>query len=69
MRLSTNTNASQGANSSAVVPLLLMEGGVKMVENPEQVMEEIQVRATLVSSVLKNILTEPHGRPDWGLNE
>ena len=40
-----------------------------MAENPEQVMEEIQLRATQVSSVLEGILLEPHGRPNWGINE
>ena len=40
-----------------------------MAEDPEQVMEEMWVRATQVSSVLENILHEPHGVPRWGLNE
>lgn len=70
MRLSTETpNVNSSAGSSAAVPLLLVEGGVKLVENPERVIEEIQVRATLVSSVLENILHEAHNRPDWGLND
>ena len=59
-----------GADSTAAVHLLLTEGNVKMMaEDPEQVMEEIQLRATQVSSVLEDILLESHGRPDWGLNE
>jgi hypothetical protein len=40
-----------------------------MAENPEQVMKEIELRATQVSSLLEDILLEPHGRPDWGLND
>jgi hypothetical protein len=32
-------------------------------------MEEMWVRATQVSSVLENILREPHGVPRWGINE
>ena len=46
-----------------------MEGGVKLVENPEHVIEEIQMRATVVSSILEGILSEPHDHPDWGLND
>ena len=54
----------------AAVHLLLPEGNVNtVVEDPEQVMEEIQLRATQVSSILEEILSESHGRPDWGLNE
>lgn len=56
-----------GANA---VHLLLTEGDVKlMAENPERVMEDIETRATVMSSVLADILLEPHGRTDWGLNE
>jgi len=40
-----------------------------MADDPERVMEEIQMRATQVSSVLEDILLESHGRPDWGINE
>ena len=40
-----------------------------MAERPEQVMEDIEARATVVSSILAGILLEPHGRPDWGLND
>jgi hypothetical protein len=55
---------------SAEMPLLLTEGEMKlMAENPEQVMEEIRVRAEQVSSVLQDILHEPHGVPRWGINE
>lgn len=53
-----------------VVHLLLTEGDVKrMAENPERVMKDIELRATKVSSVLEDILHEPHGRPDWGIND
>jgi hypothetical protein len=57
-------------SGAEAVHLLLTEGEVKlMAENPEQVMQEIEARATVVSSVLANILREPQGRTDWGLNE
>jgi hypothetical protein len=60
-------SAPSGAEA---VHLLLTEGEVKlMAENPEQVMQEIEARATVVSSVLANILMEPQGHSDWGLNE
>lgn len=59
-----------GLGSMAVVNLLLKESDIKMMSvNPEQVMEEIRLRATQVSSVLEKILLEPHGEPRWGLNE
>ena len=66
-------NVASGAVSGGA-HLLLTEGDVKMmaemmVENPEKVMEEIRVRAEKVSSVLEDILVEPHGEPRWGLNE
>ena len=56
--------------ASNVVHLLVTQGDVKLkAEDPERVMEEMWVRATQVSSVLENILHEPHGEPRWGLNE
>ena len=62
------SNNTGGAGT--VVHLAVMAGDVKtMVEDPEKVMEEIWMRATQVSSVLENILQEPHGVPRWGLNE
>lgn len=58
-----------GAGAEAV-HLLLTAGDVElMAEDPERVMEEIEARATLVSSVLAGILLEPHGHSDWGLND
>lgn len=61
---------SGGAGGIGAVHLLLTQGDVKMmVENPEQVMEEIRLRAEQVSSVLEHILSEPHGVPRWGINE
>jgi hypothetical protein len=49
---------------------MLTEGDVRMMaENPEQVIQEIELRATVLSSVLTDILSEPHDRPDWGLND
>jgi hypothetical protein len=56
--------------AESVVALTVRADDVKlMAEDPEQVMEEIWVRATQISSVLENILLEPHGVPRWGLNE
>lgn len=57
-----------GADS--VVHLTISAEDVKMMaEDPERVMEEMWQRATQVSSVLENILREPHGVPRWGINE
>jgi len=70
MTLVRHTTTVTGGADGTAVHLLLPEGNVKMMaEDPERVMEEIQVRATQVSSVLEDILLESHGRPDWGLNE
>jgi hypothetical protein len=56
--------------ADSVVALTVSADDVKlMAEDPERVMEEMWVRATQVSSVLENILQEPHGVPRWGLNE
>ena len=52
--------------TGSTVPLLIAQGEVQMmVESPEQVMEEIQVRATQVSSVLESIFQEPQNEPRW----
>jgi hypothetical protein len=57
------------AAASSTVPLLLTEGDVqRMAESPEQVMEEIWVRATQVSSTLESIFHEPHREPQWDLD-
>lgn len=61
-------NVTGGAVSA--VHLMITEGDVKMMaESPEQVMEEIRLRAEQVSSVLEGIFLEPHGQPRWGINE
>ena len=61
------SGTASGVNA---VHLLLTDTEVRMLaDDPEQVIQEIEVRATKVSSVLQNILTEPHDRPDWGLND
>ena len=66
----SNANVTAGLEGVGAVHLLLTEGDVKlMADNPELVMKEIELRATKVSSVLEDILREPHGRIDWGLNE
>jgi hypothetical protein len=64
-------NASSGAGTpDDAVHLLLSAGDVKMtVDSPEQVMEEIQLRATQVGSVLEGIFQNPHGHLDWGIND
>ena len=71
MTLARNTANVPGISSGAEsVHLLLTEGDVKMLaENPEQVMADLEARATVVSSVLANILLEPHGHADWGIND
>ncbi len=70
MTLAQQTQNVTSGTGMAAVHLLLTEGDVKMMaENPEQVMEEIQLRATQVSSILEGILLEPHGETRWGLNE
>ena len=69
-RLIETRNVTGSADSMAAVQLLRVEGKANTrVENPQQVMDEIQSRATKFSSVLEDILQEPHDRPDWGLNE
>ena len=64
------TRSTVSTDSMAAVHLLLTEGRMGIqVDEPEQVMEDIRLRATQVSSILEGILQEPHGRTDWGLNE
>ena len=59
------TSADMGA-----IRLLLAQGELSVtVASPEQVIDEIEARATQVSSILEGILLEPHGHPRWGLNE
>lgn len=63
-------NIPASAAGHQVVPALFTDEDIKlMAENPRQVIENIQARATQMSSVLAEILREPHGEPDWGLNE
>jgi hypothetical protein len=62
-------NVTGGSDNMGAVLLLTDSDVQMMVENPEQVMEEIQVRATQVSSVLEGILLEQHGQSHWGINE
>lgn len=62
--------ASNTGGAESVIHLLVTADEVKMMaEDPEQVIEEIEFRATQVSSVLEDILREPHGVPRWGINE
>src|ERR1035438_1581926 len=59
------TSHSVGVDS--VVHLTVTADEAKMMaEDPERVMEEMWLRATQVSSVLEDILREPHGIPRWG---
>jgi hypothetical protein len=68
VNLSDNIPANVAGHPA--VPALFTDEDIKlMAENPRQVIENIQVRATHMSSVLMEILREPHGEPDWGLNE
>jgi len=67
MTLVRQTLNTSGVGNADAIHQLLTEGDVKlMAENPESVMKEIQVRATLVSSVLEEILQEPHDE-QWEL--
>jgi hypothetical protein len=63
------TVSNTGVADSVVALTVRADEEKLMAEDPEQVMEEMWVRATQVSSVLENILHEPHGEPRWGLNE
>ena len=52
------------------VNLLLRQGEVRLLAgDPEKAMREIEVRAQTIGRVLEQILQEPHGGPDRGLNE
>ena len=63
-------NVPGGTSGTFGVHLLLTQGEVKLtVDNPEQVMREIQLRAEQVSSILEGILHEPHVQPRWGFDE
>ena len=63
-------NIPASAAGHQAVPALFTDEDIKlMAENPRQVIENIKTRATHMSSVLTEILREPHGEPDWGLNE
>ncbi len=68
-RQTLNVTGSSG-DADAAHLLFKDDEEIRMMgENPAQVMEEIQTRATIMGSVLEKILLEPHGRSDWGLNE
>jgi hypothetical protein len=65
-----NPGGGIGPAGEGAVHLLLVEGEVSLIAaDPASVMEEIEARATQVSSTLQKILTEPHGHSDWGINE
>lgn len=63
-------NVTGGVDTMGAIHVLLaIKDTQKKSENPRQAMDEIEARATKVSSVLEKILHEPHGEPRWGLNE
>lgn len=65
----TNNLAGQPIVVRAV-PLLLTQGEMSvLVKDPERARRDIHRRATEMSGLLNRILREPHGEPDWGLNE
>ncbi|HEY5041742.1 MAG TPA: hypothetical protein VIK53_07035 [Verrucomicrobiae bacterium] len=62
------TTGAGGAGGA--VHLLVTEGDVRvMAEDPEQVMEEIELRATSVGPVLEAIFRESGNQSRWGINE
>jgi hypothetical protein len=63
------TTSNAGGTGSVVHLLIASDEAKKVVEDPELLMEEMWMRATQVSTVLEEILREPHGMPRWGLNE
>jgi hypothetical protein len=68
--IQTRNVTGETATGVSAATLLLTDTDVKMLaDDPERVIHEIEIRATQVSSVLQNILTEQHDRPDWGLND
>jgi len=69
--LQQRVNVTGGAaNPGSAVHLLITEGErQKMAQSPEQVMEEINRRATRVGPVLESIFLDIHDHPDWGIND
>jgi hypothetical protein len=66
----TSTIMVESVTESHAVQLLLTEGDLALLaSDPERAMKAIHQRATEMGSVLEGILREPHGEPDWGLNE
>ena len=62
--------ATGASGAGGTVHLLITEGDVRlMAEDPEQVMEEIELRATSVGPVLEAIFRESQGHAHWGINE
>ena len=62
--------ATGASGADGTVHLLITEGDVRlMVEEPEQVMEEIELRATSVGPVLEAIFREAQEQSRWGINE
>ena len=58
-----------GTPDTAVHALLAAGGKGFPPPEPEQLMAEIELRATQVGAILQGILEEPHAEPRWGLNE
>jgi hypothetical protein len=62
--------ARDAIGAGGTVHLLMTEGDVSlMAEEPEQVMEEIELRATSVGPVLEAIFREAQEQSRWGINE
>lgn len=62
------TTSSSGVGGT--VHLLITKDDMRlMAEEPEEVMEEIELRATSVGPVLEAIIRESPGESRWGINE
>jgi len=66
----TQQTVSGTLGSGRTLRRLIAEGEVKlMVAAPEQVREEIRMRATEIGPVLEDILRESNVAPRWEFNE
>lgn len=63
------TTSNPGGTENAAHLLIAANATKATVDDPELLMEQMWMRATQVSTVLEEILREPHGVPRWGLNE
>jgi len=66
----TQQTVSGTLGSGGTLHLLIAEGEVKlMAAAPEQVMEEMRMRATEIGPVLEGIFRESNVEPRWSFNE